>query len=563
MLKHIYWLGILLALPLLAQAQPKPKQVTSEIDRVTVFQNQARVTRKAKTNVAQGTQTLVFEKLTTAIVPNSIQVKINSRNVDLVSATSRTTVVEEKPSPAATAAATKRSQVIQDSILLLKEQVEEIRVLVTATQASRQVVTGHNPLGTKKDSGYTLQEVEALMKFRRAELARIDQEILLLNRRISALQVRSSQLGAENRLLNVAPTRRSYGEVVLQVQASSSTATDVEVTYLVSGASWQPLYDLKCESVGKPLTLVYKAYVQQSTGIDWKDVTLTLSSANPSLNQSRPILNPWMASLLPRQVQQPYANRSTANGYVQNAPTVAEAVEGLDIARNSAYLRVEEDAKLSGPMTINTNNNNFATQSEQTFVFNLNLLQSIPADGVAHMVRIKEESIPAQYEYHIVPKLDQGAFLLAKLTDYGKYQLLGGITNLFHEGTYVGQARLDPNVAVDTLLVSLGRDEQIVVQRQAIPSQRKEVGNNVREILGYTIKVRNNKSKSIPLVVIDHIPVSTMKELEVKLLEDGEADVQKKYGILYWKQSLAANKTVEYEYQYELKYPKDYYIRYQ
>lgn len=559
MLKYIYWLGILLALPLLAQAQPKPKTVSSDIDRVTVFQRQARVTRKAKTNVAQGTQTLVFEKLTTAIVPNSIQVKINSRNVDLVSATSRTTVVEEKPSPAATAAATKRSAEIQDSITLLKEQVEEIRVVITATQASRQVVTGHNPLGTKKDSGYTLQEVESLMKFRRAELARIDQEILLLNRRISALNARSRQLGEENTRLNVAPTRRSYGEVVLQVQASSSTATDVEVTYLVSGASWQPLYDLKCESVSKPLTLVYKAYVQQNTGIDWKDVTLTLSSANPSLNQSRPILNPWMASLLRRQ-SQPYANRATLN----NAATITpQSVEELDAARNSAYLRVEEDSKFSGPVTINTNNNNFTTQSEQTFTFDLSLLQSIPSDGVAHMVRIKEESIPAQYEYHVVPKLDQGAFLLAKLTDYGKYQLLGGVTNLFHEGTYVGQARLDPNVAVDTLLVSLGRDEQIVVQRQAIPSQRKETGNNVRETLGYTIKVRNNKSKSIPLVVMDHIPVSTMKELEVKLVEDGDAEVQKKYGILYWKQSLAANKTVEYEYQYELKYPKDYYIRYQ
>lgn len=557
MLKHILGLSILLILPILAQAQPEPKKVSSEIERVTVFQRQARITRKAKTNVAQGTHTLVFEKLTTTIVPNSIQVKINSRNVDLVTATSRTTTVEEKPSPAATAAATKRSAVIQDSIILLKEQVEEIRVVVTATQTSRQVVTGHNPLGTKKDSGYTLQEVEALMKFRRAELARIDQEVLLLNRRISALQTRSNQLNQEKQRLNIAPTLRSYGEIVLQLQASTSTATDVEVTYLVSGASWQPLYDLKCESVTKPLTLVYKAYVQQSTGIDWKDVELTLSSSNPSLNQSRPILNPWMASVLPRQ--QAYAK--SGNRIQSNIVTNSESVKELDLARNSAYLRVN-DHVLSGPVTLNTNTSNFTTQSEQTFTFNLKLLQSIPSDNVAHMVRIKEESIPAQYEYHVVPKLDQGAFLLAKLTDYGKYQLLGGVTNLFHEGTYVGQARLDPNVAVDTLLVSLGRDEQIVVQRQAIPSQRKETNNHTRETVGYTIKVRNNKSKTIPLVVMDHIPVSTMKELEVKLLEDGAADVQKKYGILYWKQTLSANTTVEYEYKYELKYPKDHYIRY-
>lgn len=556
MLKHILRLSILLTLPILAQAQPKPKKVSSEIERVTVFQRQARITRKAKANVAQGTHTLIFEKLTRTIVPNSIQVKINNRNVDLVSATSRITTVEEKPSPAATAAATKRSVVIQDSIDLLREQVEELRVVITATQASRQIVTGHNPLGTKKDSGYTLQEVEALMKFRRTELARIDQEVLLLNRRISALQMRSNQLNEENRRLNVAPTHRSYGEVVLQLQASTSTATDVEVTYLVSGASWQPVYDLKCESVTKPLTLVYKAYVQQSTGIDWRDVELTLSSSNPSLNQSRPILNPWMANLLPRQQVQPY------DAMIQNARvTNSASLEDVDLARNSAYLRINE-SDLDGPFTLNTNTSNFTIQSEQTFTFDLKLLQSIPSDNVAHMVRIKEETIPAQYEYHVVPKLDQGAFLLAKLTDYGKYQLLGGVTNLFHEGTYLGQARLDPNVAVDTLLVSLGRDEQIVVQRQAIPNQRKETNNHIRETMGYTIKIRNNKSKAIPLIVMDHIPVSTMKELEVKLLDDGEADVQRKYGILYWKQTLSANTTVKYEYQYELKYPKDYSVQY-
>lgn len=558
MLRYLVALACCLMLTLAMQAQPKPQTVSSEIDAVTVYQRQARVTRKSKVSVKQGNQTLVFEKLTPNIVPNSIQVKINNRNVDLVSATSRRTTISEKPSPAATAAATARNTEIEDSLVLLRQQIENLQVQVNATNAARQVVTGHNPLGTKKDSGYTLVEVEALMQFRRQELARIDQELLDLNRQIQARNQRSTLLRAESSTLNVAPQTRTYGEVVLQVQGVSSTSTDIEVTYLVTGASWQPLYDLKCESVTQPLTLVYKAYVQQNTGIDWTDVQLTLSSANPTLSQSRPILNPWMATLQPIQN---VAYLSTRSGYANAPTTIEKDEESLDLARNSAYLRVE-DAKPQGPVTINTSTNSFATQSEQTFTFDLKLLQSIPADGVAHMVRIKEESISAQYEYHIVPKLDAGAFLLAKLTDYGKYQLLGGTTNLFHEGTYVGQARLDPNVAVDTLLVSLGRDEQIVVQREATPSQRKETNNHIRETVGYTIKVRNNKAKGIPLVVMDHIPVSTTKELEIKLLEDGEAEVEKKYGILYWKQTLEANKTVQYEYQYEIKYPKDQYVQY-
>lgn len=559
MLRSIFLLACCLY-ALYAQAQPDPQRViSSEIEAVTVYQRQARIERIAKTNVAQGTQTIILEKLTPNIVQNSIQVTIKNRNVDLVSALSRTRMIAETQSARDSIKIAKRTAVINDSSQILRHAMEDIQLELNAVTAARQVVTSHDPLGSAEDKGYTLEEVEQLMHFHRKELARLDKEKVTYQRTYQRLQNRVNALAQERNRIQFRPQSQNYGEVVLQVQASSAVATDIEVSYLVSGASWQPLYDLKCEGVDKPLTLAYKAYVQQNTGVDWKDVRMTLSSSNPSLNQSRPILNPWMALV----VQRPqYAQiQRTTQGNVQAFEIQQTQEKSIDVARNSAYLRVEDDLN-NGPYTINTNTNSFATQENSTFVFDVKLLQNIPSDGVAHMVRIKEESIPASYEYHIVPKLDQGAFLLAKLTDYGKYKLLGGTTNIFHEGTYIGQARLNPNVAVDTLLISLGRDEEIIVQREAIPSQRKETNNHIKETVGYTIKVKNNKDASIPLVVLDHIPVSTMKELEVKLLDEGNASVKKEYGILSWRQQLGANKVVRYEYRYELKYPKDYYVQY-
>jgi hypothetical protein len=189
--------------------------------------------------------------------------------------------------------------------------------------------------------------------------------------------------------------------------------------------------------------------------------------------------------------------------------------------------------------------------------FDLDLLQNIPSDGEQHIVEIKRHEVNVNYEYHIVPKLDKGAFLLAKITNYGQYNLLSGKANIFFEGVYLGQSYLDSKVTTDTLLLSLGRDEKISVRREKLKSVRKEQGGSVKENLGFEISVRNNKNEEVDITILDQIPVSKNKELEIKLLESSSAIFYKPYGSLRWRLKVKPNETLKVQFEYEVKYPKD------
>jgi uncharacterized protein (TIGR02231 family) len=81
-------------------------------------------------------------------------------------------------------------------------------------------------------------------------------------------------------------------EIVLSFFAEKEVTINIKTSYLVDNASWVPMYDVNVENTTKPVNLTYKAGIAQNTGMDWKDVKLSVSTANPSFNNNRPIMRP-------------------------------------------------------------------------------------------------------------------------------------------------------------------------------------------------------------------------------------------------------------------------------
>src|SRR5207245_491446 len=63
------------------------------------------------------------------------------------------------------------------------------------------------------------------------------------------------------------------------------------LNYLVNHASWRPVYKFRAGTKDKdPVTLEYLAAITQSTGEDWTNAAITLSTAQPLLNAAPPDL---------------------------------------------------------------------------------------------------------------------------------------------------------------------------------------------------------------------------------------------------------------------------------
>lgn len=191
--------------------------------------------------------------------------------------------------------------------------------------------------------------------------------------------------------------------------------------------------------------------------------------------------------------------------------------------------------------------------------FDIDIPYTIPSDGKTYSVDIKTESLKAQYAYASVPKLEPEAFLTAGIVDWQDYNLLPGEASLFFEGTFLGKTVLDVSTLKDTLSVSLGRDQNVLVSRKRVEdfSRRQFIGGNKIETRAWKIKVRNRKKQKIQITLEDQLPLSKVKEITVEALVLSGARVDEETGKVTWTLELAPGAEKEFMFSYQVKYPKN------
>ncbi len=509
--------------------------IKSEIKEVTIYQQNAKITRSAKLNIPGGNTEIVLEDLTSSIQQNSLQVDIKG-NAILLSATTRINYMygmKETP----------KIKELNDSLELLTSKINWLQNQKNVYQGEEKIIHDNNKLGSEQ-TGMNVDELKQLVIFYRTRLFEIKKEILRIEEEVKELNLTKSRIQSQLNELN-SSRNKPTGEIVLNVSANVPSKIEVVFSYLTHSTGWHPVYDIRAEGTNKPLKLIYKANVYQKTGYDWKDIKLTVSTGNPTVDNNRPIMYPWYIDFyVPPPVTSYFDSK-------QKSAQRSQMMQ-LNIAKEA-----EED--LTGAVAEVPEYVVTQTSSQMTAEYAIEVLQDIPADGKYHLVAMKEYELSASYTYHTVPKLSDGAFLLAKVADYGQYNLLPGQANLFFEGMYVGQSTINPVTTADTLLVSLGRDNKVSVKRNRLKdfTSKQVIGGNIKEVIGYDIFVRNNNKFAINLEILDQIPLSKNKEIEVQLDDNGGADYSADYGKLLWRIKLDAGQTQKVKFIYSVKYPKD------
>jgi len=97
---------------------------------------------------------------------------------------------------------------------------------------------------------------------------------------------------------------RTEREAVLFLQKQAPGKADVRLNYLVNNCGWSPAYTMRSSDDHKKVRIEYNALIHQLSGEDWKDVSLTLSTASPALSASGPGPRP-----VPRNARQRSADK--------------------------------------------------------------------------------------------------------------------------------------------------------------------------------------------------------------------------------------------------------------
>lgn len=505
------------------------------IKEATVFLNGAELSSTARVQLSAGETEVLFTNIAGNVNRQSLSIGADN-SVVVQSATFQNNFLrEDNFSP--------RAMEIRDSIDYLESkkkdlgnELETINEQVTIIRQNRQVSGANSGLSVTE-----LQKMLDLVKTRMEKLLdekdaivvdikKIDKRRELLHRQLDEENARGFQPG---------------GQLLVKFYSPRATSTAVNISYVVPNAGWMPSYDLRVEDINSPVKLFYKAQVYQNSGVAWNDVKLTLSTGNPAEGAQAPTLNPWYLQFYtPRPPV--YANQAYNNGVVGSYKRGEAAMD--------ASVEVEEAKLTNSSMDryVQVDNSGINTS------FDIELAYTIPSDGQQHNVAVKKYELPATYRYYSVPKLDRDAFLQAQITNWEDLNLLPAQTNIFYEGTYVGQGYIDVRNVKDTMNISLGRDKKIVVRRERDKELRtvRTIGSNVKETFVYKISLRNTRNKPIDIVVLDQVPISNENNIEITDRELGGGAYNETTGAVTWKLKLQPNEQKELKFGYTVKYPK-------
>ncbi len=198
------------------------------------------------------------------------------------------------------------------------------------------------------------------------------------------------------------------------------------------------------------------------------------------------------------------------------------------------------------------------TENQTSINFEISTPYSVNSDNKNYSVDMVVYQVPAFFQYYSVPKIEKEAYLIANITDWEKYNLLEGEANIFFEGTFVGKSLLDVRFASDTLQLSLGKDKNVIVNREKEKDfeTRQFIGSKKEESKSWKTTIKNNKSQKINMVVLDQAPVSKLEEIEVNIQNISNGKLNKESGEVKWEFTLKPMEKKEFDLKYSVKYPK-------
>jgi uncharacterized protein (TIGR02231 family) len=298
----------------------------------------------------------------------------------------------------------------------------------------------------------------------------------------------------------------------------------------------------------KQIAIKYFAKISQTSGLNWRNANLSLSSSNPMELNIKPNLANWYIGFYEYQQMKQKALSNAAR------PLQKQTVRTTDNLQESDMEAERYVAQKSLSEYIQISENLIRTE------YAIKLKYDIDCDGKFHKVMIKEQQIPIELVFAAVPKLSSESYLMGKISGWEDLQILPGAGRIYFDGAFVGETYLGDQSNTDTLQLNLGRDKSMVVNRKKIKDKTKikTLENEKIETRTIEILVRNTKSQSILIDIEDQIPVSqNPNEIKVTLIEANGAKLDETSGLLTWNLKIASKETKKISFTYEVRYPKN------
>jgi uncharacterized protein (TIGR02231 family) len=507
----------------------KAQEIVAPISSVKVCLNAALITHKKNITVKSGKNKLVFTGLAMNINKNHVSLR-NFGNSELLSLTlvklSDTTNVFALPADVI--------EIIhksKDSVMIYERNIEKTVYDIRGLELELGMLVKNDDIIASGKS-MTVAELKATTDYYRTRYSEVSMEIANKKRTLanlrknkvrvlkSAFDIESNQEGNMNISIVMAELNNNGAEY----------STEAELVYIARESGWIPVYDMYATG-NKNLSITYRAKVLNNTGIDWNNMKITLSTADPTEYYAAPDLEPFYVNR--------YNARNTYQGYNKEDYEYQQ--------ENQQQKQSADEEEIYIP--------------EKEITFNLTKTYTLKTGHIPFLVDVTTYNLSPGFLYRTAPKKEEQVYSIARVKDWEGLNLIDGEASIYNNGAFLGKCYIKPSELEDYLELPLGVVDNIFVKHKLVSefSNKKVFSSSTTATFTYEIKIKNNSSEQITLEVMDQVPVSESSSVKtdvIEMTEGGERDLET--GKIIWPVALSANNEKTLNLKYSVTYPRGY-----
>jgi uncharacterized protein (TIGR02231 family) len=511
--------------------------VNSAVDAVMVHPDGATVTRVIKADLPSGDSVLDAKDFPPGLDPASLRVEAAAGARVVIGAIDARPPRAERP-PA--------FPELERQAEALRDERASLDDAIGAAATRRKFVERFaeaSPVGLG-DKG----EARPLAEWR-AAFAAVAEEIAAADRIIRDAKLRQRDIDRELARLEAAmkadPPRKMEVRIALAAEAAANAT--LRVTYSVRGARWTPVYDARLDTGAdgrKPaLELVRRAEIVQTSGEDWNEVALTVSTVRTARGGAAPELRPLI-------VRYPEPPRPLARG-------------ALDKAAEFAPARVGAPAPSAAPMPAREQEAEVDTSGFQV-VFRIPGRTSVATNQGTRSYRIASAAIGPDLTVRATPVIDDTAYLEAAFKHTDDAPLLAGRVSIYRDGVFVGHGQMPAAARDESVRLGFGADEKVKITRAVVRKSEGSAGlisSSKTDEREFKITVKNGHATAIRVAIEDQIPVSEIEDVKVEMLPvttpPTGRDTRDRRGVLEWAFDLAPAASRDVMLGWRVRWPAD------
>ena len=504
--------------------------LADKIDTVVVYSDRAEVHRQTTTTCTEGFAQVHFKNLPESVDEKTIRsttddngvvigVQHPIRTLEKVSNTQLEQLFSDKKQ------LNENKKIHSDNLQVWSKELQTIESYEVVLMSSIQI-----ELNAYKDQrikwGNSLKELTFSKRSAQRTINELTQKIEHIQRDIDVIDRQIA-------LLKINPTKNVVDANVL-VECVETQNVTTNLFYMVPSARWIPETDVFI--VGNNIDLQVSANISQSTGEDWNNSTIILSTTNPNLGSQ---------SLYPA----PINIDGSANDEVKVMVERTEDRSSLNDAKNTngsaSHVKLNDGG--------------------QSMQLNLPHKTTIKSNGQDHWVPIDEVSCIGNTALISVPRVSPDVFDTISFNNPASYSLIGSVMHLYKNGVLVGNHHHDTIAPGEEIVVSLGTLPHLKVERTTIHDQndRSILGKKQQLKKAYRISIKNHSNEVENIEIRETFPVSKNEDIKINIDKEGSTgtySIDEYLGIITWNLELQSNQKVKVDFVYDIVLPSDWQV---